>query len=47
MTSEQEAEESSLLESVTRERLVMTQQAGNALTDAVVIFKVRKSAIAL
>jgi hypothetical protein len=42
-----EAKESPLLESVVREWLVKTQQAGKDLTDAVVICKLWRSAIAL
>jgi hypothetical protein len=42
-----EAEEFSLLEAVTRERLVKTEQAGKGLAGAVVICKVWRSAMAL
>jgi hypothetical protein len=42
-----EAEESPLLETDARERLVKTQQAGKGLAGAVVICKVWKLAIAL
>jgi hypothetical protein len=42
-----EAEESPLLEAVTRERLVKTQQAGKDLACAVVILKVWRSAMEL
>jgi hypothetical protein len=42
-----EAEESPLLEAVTRERLVKTQQAGRDLACAVVICKVWRLAMAL
>jgi hypothetical protein len=42
-----EAEESPLLEAVTRERLMKTQQAGKPLACAVVISKVRRSAMAM
>jgi hypothetical protein len=42
-----EAEESSLLEAVVRERLLKTQQAGKALAGAVVICKVWRPAVAL
>jgi hypothetical protein len=42
-----EAEDSSLLEAVTLERLVKTQQAGNSLACAVVICKVWRLAMAL
>jgi hypothetical protein len=41
-----EAEESRLLEAVTRERLVKTQQTGKDLSCAVVICEVWKSAMA-
>jgi hypothetical protein len=41
------AEESPLLEAVARERLLKTQQAGKCLAGAVVICKVRRSAIAM
>jgi hypothetical protein len=43
----EEAEESPLLEAVTRERLVMTQQAGKDLACAVVICKVWRLAMTL
>jgi hypothetical protein len=42
-----EAEEYAPLETVSRERLVKTQQAGKGLAGAVVICEVWKSAIAL
>jgi hypothetical protein len=42
-----EAEESPLLEAVTRERLMKTQQTGKDLAYAVVIFKVWRLAMAL
>jgi hypothetical protein len=42
-----EAAEFPLLEAVTRERMVKTQQAGKGLAGAVVICKVWKIAIAL
>jgi hypothetical protein len=42
-----EAEESPLLEAVTRERLVKRQQAGKDLEGAVVICKVWRLAVAL
>jgi hypothetical protein len=42
-----EAEESPLLEALTRERLVKTQQAGKDLECAVVICKLWRSAMAL
>jgi hypothetical protein len=42
-----EAEDSPLLEAVTRERLVNTQQAGKDIAYAVLIFKLWKSAIVL
>jgi hypothetical protein len=42
-----EAEESPLLETVARERLVKTQQAGKGLADAVFICEVWRIAIAL
>jgi hypothetical protein len=42
-----EAENFPLLEAVTRERLVKTQQAGKDLTCAVVIYKVWRLAMAL
>jgi hypothetical protein len=42
-----EAEESSLLEAVTTERLVKTQQAGKDLVDAVVICELWRSAVAV
>jgi hypothetical protein len=40
MTCSREAEESSLLEAVARERLLKTQQAGKGLAGAVVIYEV-------
>jgi hypothetical protein len=40
-------EETALLEAVTKERLVKTQQAGRELACSVVICKVWKSAMAL
>jgi hypothetical protein len=46
-TSLREAEESILLESVAKERLVKTQQAGKCLAGAVVIYELWRSAIAL
>jgi hypothetical protein len=42
-----EAEESPLLEAVTRERLVKAEQAGKGLADAVVIYEVWRLAVAL
>jgi hypothetical protein len=42
-----EAEEPSLLEAMIREWLVKTQQVGKDLACAVVIFKVRRLAMAL
>jgi hypothetical protein len=42
-----EVEESPLLEVVARERLFTTEQAGNGLASAVVIFKVWRSEMAL
>jgi hypothetical protein len=42
-----EAEESPLLEAVTRERLVKTPQAGKALAGAVVICELWRVAVAL
>jgi hypothetical protein len=42
-----EAEESPLLEAVTRERLMKTQQAGKGLTGAVVICELWRLAVAL
>jgi hypothetical protein len=42
-----EAEESPLLEAVTRERLVKTQQAGKGLTGAVVFYELWRLAVAL
>jgi hypothetical protein len=47
LCSTEEAEESSLLEAVNRERLVKTQQAGEGLTDAVLICKVWRLSMAL
>jgi hypothetical protein len=42
-----EAEECSLLEAASRERLMKTQQAGKSLTDAVVICELWRLAMAL
>jgi hypothetical protein len=42
-----EAEESLLLEAIAREQLVKTQQAGKALTGAVVICELWRLALAL
>jgi hypothetical protein len=42
-----EAEESPMLEAVTRERLVKTQQSGKGLAGAVVICELCRSAVAL
>jgi hypothetical protein len=42
-----EAEESPLLEAITREKLVKTQQAGKHLACAVVIYEVQRLAVAL
>jgi hypothetical protein len=42
-----EAEESSLLEAVARERLVKTRQAGKGLEGAVVICELWRTAMAL
>jgi hypothetical protein len=44
---EREAEESTLLEVVTRERLVKTQQAGKSLAGSVVICELWRLAVAL
>jgi hypothetical protein len=46
-TLAREAEESPLLKSVARERLVKTQQAEKGLASAVVICKLRRLAVAL
>jgi hypothetical protein len=42
-----EAEESLLLEAITRERMVKTQQAGKHLAGAVVIYELWKLMVAL